>query len=218
MSNLPSIISFSRGVNMNIDLTKLYNRKAIICDREIYRESSVLVPLIGSGKDMSLVFEVRSENLYSQPNEICFPGGKIEKFESAQQAVVREASEELMIHESNINVIAELDTVVTPFNSILYTFAGELNCYAGTFNPEEVKETFNIPLSFFINANPLRHDINITMKPQVDFPYQMIQKGRNYPWGKGQYPVYFYTYENKIIWGLTARIVRNFIEILKNSI
>jgi len=199
---------------MNMDLAKLCNRKASICDREIYKESSVLVPLTGSGKDMSLVFEVRSANLYSQPNEICFPGGKIEEFESAQQAVVRETSEELMISESNINVIAELDTIVTPFNSILYTFAGELNQYAGTFNPEEVKEIFTVPLNFFMNTNPLRHDINITMKPQSDFPYQMIQKGRDYPWGKGQYPVYFYTYEDKIIWGLTARIINNFVNLL----
>jgi 8-oxo-dGTP pyrophosphatase MutT (NUDIX family) len=200
---------------MNIDLAKLYNRKAAICDREIYKESSVLVPLIGSGKDMSLVFEVRSANLYSQPNEICFPGGKIEEFESAKQAAVRETSEELMIPESNINIIAELDTIVTPFNSILYTFAGELDEYAGTFNPEEVKEIFSVPLYFFVNTNPLRHDINITMKPKGDFPYQMIQKGRDYPWGKGQYPVYFYIYEDKIIWGLTARIINNYVEILK---
>jgi 8-oxo-dGTP pyrophosphatase MutT (NUDIX family) len=192
----------------------VYKRQAIICDREIYRESSVLVPLIGSGKDMSLLFEVRSANLYSQPNEICFPGGKIEKFESAKQAVVRETSEELMISQSNINIIAELDTIVTPFNRILYTFAGELNKYAGTFNPEEVKEIFAVPLSFFINTNPLRYDINITMKPQADFPYQMIQKGRDYPWGKGQYPVYFYIYEDKIIWGLTARIINNFVNLL----
>jgi len=42
----------------------------------------------------------------------------------------------------------------------------------------------------------------------------MIQKGRDYPWGKGQYPVYFYTYEDKIIWGLTARIINNFVNLL----
>lgn len=199
---------------MNIDFSGLINRKAAICDREIHKESSVLVPLIRSGKEISLLFEVRSENLYSQPNEICFPGGKIERFENTQQAAIRETSEELMIPESHIKVIAELDTIVTPFNSILYPFVGELNNYAGTFNPEEVKEVFMVPLSFFIHTTPLSYNIDVTMKPKADFPYKLIQKGRDYPWGKGQYPVYFYIYENRIIWGLTARIINNLVSLL----
>ncbi|MDD4504384.1 MAG: CoA pyrophosphatase [Clostridiaceae bacterium] len=199
---------------MDIDFSKLIHRKTTICDREIYREFSVLVPIIKTDNGHSLLFEIRSENLSKQPNEICFPGGKIERLENTQQAAVRETSEELLIPEASINVIAKLDTIVAPFNSILYPFIGELKEYFGTFNPEEVKETFIVPLSFFIDTAPLHHDINIRMKPKEDFPYHMIQEGRYYPWGKGQYPVYFYTYENKIIWGLTARIIKNLVSIL----
>lgn len=199
---------------MNIDFTKLTNRKSTICDREIYREFSILVPIINSGKDVSLLFEIRSENLSKQPNEICFPGGKIERLENAQQAAVRETSEELLIPEASISVKAELDTVVTPFNSILYPYVGELYNYSGTFNHEEVKEIFLVPLSFFINAEPVRYDINISMRPEEDFPYHMIPQGKDYPWGKGRYPEYFYSYEDKIIWGITARIIRNFVSLL----
>jgi 8-oxo-dGTP pyrophosphatase MutT (NUDIX family) len=199
---------------MDMDFKKLIGRKATICDREIYRESSVLVPIIKNRDGHSLLFEIRSENLSKQPNEICFPGGKIESFENARQAALRETSEELLIPGLDIDVIAELDTVVTPFNSILYPFVGELHEYTGTFNREEVKETFVVPLSFFIDNDPLHHDINVRMKPKEDFPYHMVQEGRDYPWGKGQYPVYFYTYENKIIWGLTARIIKNFVNLL----
>lgn len=201
---------------MKIDFTKLINRKTAVCDKEIYREFSVLVPIIKTGNEYSLIFEVRSENLTKQPNEICFPGGKIEKFESARQAAVRETTEELLIPEAYINVVAELDTVVTPFNSILYPFAGKLNSYKGTFNTEEVKEIFTVPLSFFLENAPLCHYINVRMKPKEDFPYHMVQEGRDYPWGKGKYPVYFYVYENKIIWGLTARIIRNFTNLLSS--
>lgn len=199
---------------MNVDFAKIIGRKATICDREIYMEFSVLIPVIKTGNEHSLLFEVRSESLSKQPNEICLPGGKIERLENKQQAAVRETSEELLIPESSVNIIAELDTVVTPFNSILYPFAGELHEYARTFNPEEVRNVFTVPLSFFIDNDPLRHDIDVRMKPREDFPYHMIQEGRDYPWGKGRYPVYFYTYEDKIIWGITARIIRNFVSLL----
>lgn len=130
---------------MDMDFTKLINRKTTICDKEIYREFSILIPIIKTAGQYSLLFEVRSENLIKQPNEICFPGGKIEDLESAQQAALRETSEELLIPETDIDIIAELDTVVTPFNSILYPFAGKLCEYKGTFNHEEVKETFSVP-------------------------------------------------------------------------
>lgn len=199
---------------MNIDFAKLINRKATVSDREIYRESSVLVPIIESDKDKYLLFEVRSENLNKQPNEICFPGGKVEKFENTQQAAVRETSEELLIPESSIDVISELDTVVTPFNSIIYPYVGKLSGYSGTFNPEEVKEIFRVPLPYLLETEPLCFYLDVYMKPQRDFPYEMIQEGRDYPWGRGKYPVYFYIYNNRIIWGITARIINNFIQVL----
>ncbi|HOH89597.1 MAG TPA: hypothetical protein PLT56_05330, partial [Bacillota bacterium] len=55
----------------------------------------------------------------------------------------------------------------------------------GTFKSEEVKETFIVPLSFFLENAPLHHDINISMKPVEGFPYHMVRDGRDYPWGKG---------------------------------
>ena len=199
---------------MNIDYTKVIDRKVTICDEEIYSKFSVLIPLIKTGEEYSLIFETRSENLSKQPNEICFPGGKIENFENARQAAVRETSEELLIPESSIDIIAELDTVVTPFNSILYPFAGELDEYAGTFNPEEVRSIFSVPMSFFVNTNPLQYDVIVKMNPEESFPYHLIPEGRDYPWSKGRYPIYFYIYEDKTIWGITARIVNNLIKVL----
>ena len=199
---------------MHMDFSKLVNRKPTICDRELYNEFSVLVPIINSGKDRSLLFETRSENLSKQPNEICFPGGRIEKLENAQHAAIRETAEELLIPEASIKVIGPLDIVVTPFNSILYPYVGELSEYSGTFNPEEVKETFLVPLSFLMEAKPLCHYIDVQTKPGEDFPYEMIQEGSRYPWGRGKYPVYFYIYRNRVIWGITARIIKNFIELL----
>lgn len=202
---------------MKADFKRLGNRKAAICAGDLCKEFSVLVPIVEIEGEHCLLYEIRSESLNNQPNEICFPGGKIEKLEESVKAAIRETSEELLMPETNISILGELDTLVTPFNSVIYPFAGLLQDYHGTFNADEVQEIFYVPLSFLMETEPLCHYIDIEMKPREGFPYEMIQKGKHYPWAKGKYPVYFYTYEGKIVWGITARITHNFVELLKET-
>ncbi len=200
---------------MKADLKKLKNRKGNISDCDSSRQFSVLIPIVESSEGHSLLFEVRSEKLNQQPNEICFPGGGIEASEDSIKAAIRETSEELLLPEEKVCILGELDILITPFNTIIYPFTGILTDYKGTFNPDEVKETFAVPLSFLMETEPLCHYIDVQMMPGDDFPYEMIQQGIDYPWRRGKYPVYFYVYDGKIIWGITARIIKNFIDILK---
>lgn len=200
---------------MKAFLKELRNRKISVLGKEQHRQFSVFVPILERPDGYSLLFEVRSEKLSQQPDEICFPGGKIESNEDNLEAAIRETSEELLIPRENIEAAGELDTLVTPFNTIIYPFAGMLYNYQGTYNPDEVQEVFCVPLSFFLETEPLCYYIDTVMKPSEDFPYDMVQGGRNYPWGRGKYPVYFYSYKDKIIWGITARITHNFVVLLR---
>lgn len=195
-------------------IIKLKNKTIDISDNSHYVESSVLVPIIESKNGLSLLYEIRSENLKKQPNEICFPGGKIEKGESKKNAAIRETTEELLISYEDIQFIGASDILVTPFNTIIYPFIGVLKDYKGTFN-NEVKNVFTVPLSFLMSYEPTCFYLDVHMEPENDFPYHLIQKGQKYKWGKGKYPVYFYIYEDKVIWGITARITYDFIKAIK---
>lgn len=201
---------------MKADLKKLDNRKGNISDCDSYKQFSVLVPIVESPEGPSLLFEVRSETLNRQPNEICFPGGRIEASEDSIRAAIRETSEELLLSGDKISILGELDILITPFNTLIYPFTGILTDYKGTFNPDEVKEIFTVPLSFLREAEPLCHYIDVELMPGDDFPYEMIQQGIDYPWRQGRYPVYFYVYNERIIWGITARIIKNLIDILNS--
>lgn len=202
---------------MKADLKKLINRKGKISDCDSYKQFSVLIPIIESAEGHSLLFEVRSETLSQQPNEICFPGGRIEASEDSINAAIRETSEELLLPEDKINILGGLDILVTPFNTLIYPFTGILTDYKGTFSTDEVQQVFTVPLSFLIETEPLCHYIDVQLTPGDDFPFEMIQQGIDYPWRRGKYPVYFYEYDGKIIWGITARIIKNFIDILKGQ-
>ncbi len=72
------------------------------------KRASVLIPIIKRNNSYEILFEVRSKTLRSQPNEIAFPGGKIEKGEDPQTACIRETCEEIGITQDDIDLMAKL--------------------------------------------------------------------------------------------------------------
>lgn len=201
---------------MFINLSLFHNRKPKTDIIEYSKVYSVVAPIIKTDCGDHLLFEVRSDNLTSQPNEICFPGGRIEQNETNQAAAIRETCEELEIHKNNIQLIGDLDTLITPFNTVIYPFIGYITNYGYTFNSNEVKEVFCVPLKWILENEPSLHTIDVELKPDCTFPFDMIPYGRKYPWAKGKYQVYFYEYNNRIIWGITAKIVKNISDILNS--
>lgn len=198
---------------MRLDLLKDYRPK--ITDSDTCREFAVLIPIVLHENRQCVCFQVRSGSLQKQPNEICFPGGKIEAKESPLQAAVRETCEEMLVQEEHIRILGETDTLVTPFDTIIYPFAAELIDYRGTFSEDEVQEVFYIPLDWLLGYEPSCSILNVSILPGEDFPFEKIQLGKSYPWASGTYPVYFYEYKDKVIWGITARILRSFVELIK---
>ena len=68
---------------------KFDNFKPYINGYQNMKRASVLVPIIKNNDSHEILFEVRSKTLRSQPNEIAFPGGKIEENETPREACIR---------------------------------------------------------------------------------------------------------------------------------
>lgn len=185
----------------------------------INKEYSVFIPIIEVKNELHILFEIRSSKLKVQPNEICFPGGKLEKNETHSECALRETSEELLLTYDDLELMGEIDTLVLPYNSIIHPFVGVINKDINEikYNKDEVYKIFSVPLNFFLNTKPDEYYTHLDINTTNDFPYHLICGGKNYNWGRGNYPVYFYKYNNQIIWGITAKILRNFIEIIKTE-
>ena len=182
-----------------------------------FSKFAILLPLLERDGEIHIVFEVRAHTLRRQPGEICFPGGRIDAGdETPKAAALRETREELGIFEEEISGVFPLDYMVSPFGMIIYAFAGFIHTDA-SFEPNaaEVDSLFSVPLSFFLEASPEIYHINFDIQPEESFPYDLIVGGQDYSWRARQMEEYFYLYEDKVIWGLTARILAHFIEILK---
>lgn len=180
---------------------------------------SVLIPLIEIEGEIHLIYELRSQNLKTQPGEVSFPGGRIERGEEFSQAAVRECSEELLIPKSKIELLGESDYLITSFNFIIYSFVAKIkfNSIAKIkCNNYEVEEIFTVPLKFFLNNPPQKYAAVLKSEFDQDFPFHLLPQGEKYDSRHGDYQIYFYRYQNRVIWGITAELTKAFIDLLKD--
>lgn len=181
------------------------------------RKYSVLIPIVEKENETFVVFQVRSSTLKTQPGEICFPGGRIENSESERDAVIRETCEEMGVISDDIEIISPLDLFVSPFNFIVNPFLGRLNNFQNSkINKDEVDHVFYVPLDYLLECEPLEYTNSIGVNRCDDFPFELI-KNPNYKFKTSPYPTQFYIYNDYVIWGLTAKILTNFLNIIKNA-
>jgi 8-oxo-dGTP pyrophosphatase MutT (NUDIX family) len=196
---------------------KMANRKPDMAGKREWRAYGILVPLLERDGEIHLLFEVRSGKLRTQPGDICFPGGRMEKGDpDPKGAAVREACEELGISETAIGDVYPLDYIVQPLEGrIIYPFAGNLRgTPAFRPNEEEVEEIFTVPLSCLRKAEPEVHTVSFRPIPEEDFPFDRIPGGKNYPFRERKVKEFFYYYKDYCIWGLTAYILHQFLQAL----
>ncbi|MDI9475513.1 MAG: NUDIX hydrolase [Natronincolaceae bacterium] len=205
---------------MNISSIREAFRNKQFSNLDPIRESAVVVPIIKIDNKLHILFEIRALSLNNQPGEICFPGGKIEKNESALDCAIRETVEELNICRDNIEIIGKLACSVTPSNMTIYSFCGILNNVnfdSIKFNKHEVASIFTVPIDELLNQTPLLSDMAINLTPPQSFPFHLIQKEEAYSWKVGICPSYFYKYKDNIICGATAKILKNFLDTLEQT-
>ena len=179
---------------------------------------AVLVPLIEREDGLYLLYEVRARTMHSQPGEVCFPGGRMEPGEDARQCALRETWEELAIPGEKIRVLGQLDFIahrsnflMQPVLALVEEEALEQICP----NPAEVDKTFLVPLSHLMETEPLEYEYPLVPAPREDFPYDLVGIPRSYPWRTGRENVPVYPWNDHAIWGLTARITRHLVALLK---
>lgn len=189
--------------------------------RSMIRETiySVLIPFVEHEGEIYLLLQLRAGSLDIAPGEICFPGGHLERGETPVMCALRETEEELGIPRDKIEVLGDGDFLRGFSGFTIYTVPGrmEYEDYLNIkLNPYEVAEAFLVPIRFFLENPPVVARSKIkTIRD--DFPYELAGIDRNYNWDTGftETAIYSPVSDGKIIWGLTANIIRHLIEELK---
>ncbi|MDU4961049.1 MAG: CoA pyrophosphatase [Sporomusaceae bacterium] len=184
-----------------------------------FLESAVIVPLLEENGRLSVLFEVRAQTLNRQPGEICFPGGRIEAGETPLAAAVRETAEELSIARDCIRVLGPLPVVASPIGVMLFPYAGVLSggCRIRP-SKAEVEECFTVPLDWLLRAKPFVGKMETATRPVSGIPANLLPEDYSPGWKRRHsYPVWFYRYRERVIWGLTGRVLAAFLAICKQG-
>lgn len=195
---------------------KLMHHTPEFIGMERCHQAAVCIPLLKNRDGFyDVLFEVRASTIAHQPGDVCLPGGMVEEGETPRQAALRELQEELLLREAQICYAGAMDKLYTGSSLILHSFAAEVKEYQSTFSPAEVAQVFQVPLKFFLHTEPKCYVMHARVEPGEDFPYELICGGRAYQWRSRKEEVCFYQYEEHVIWGLTAKIIRAFAEAVK---
>lgn len=197
---------------------KLTGRFVKIQNETDFFAAAVVLPLLTQNDELAVLFEVRAAQLAWQPGEICFPGGRIEDSDAEpERAAMRESYEELRLTPGGLQLLGPLDYLVSPIGVIIYPFAGFIADPATIRpSPDEVAAVFTVPLPFFLENEPLVAQMEVATRPLAGFPTELVAAGYPPDWRRrATYPVLFYRYGEHVIWGLTARIMYSFVELVK---
>jgi len=161
------------------------------------KNASVTLLFYPKDNNTYLVFTKRNKYNGIHSNQICFPGGKYEPYDkSLLDTASRELFEEIGLSNQTPSFIGHISKIYIPVSNHLVTpFIAYLNDIPNIkTNPEEVNSVFYIPVSTLLNLSTTYAIIN---------SHNKIIKAPSY------------IFENYIIWGATAMITAELIEILK---
>lgn len=158
--------------------------------------AAVLVPLIEHEEGVTVLLTRRADTLRSHTGQVAFPGGRCEPGELPWETALRESQEEVGLDPGHVTIAGLSSGYQTrTFYDITPVVAFVRPGFSLTPSPAEVADVFETPFAFLMD--PANHERR--------FMEQAAGLRR-----------YFYamTYEDRLIWGVTAGILRVLYERL----
>lgn len=165
------------------------------------RPGSVLLLLFEENGVIKLPLTKRATYKGAHSAQISFPGGKAEAGENAILTALREAQEEIGIHQPDVNIIGQLsDFNVIPSNFLVTPIVGSLS-YVPVFKPDP-REVDKIIFS----------ELPDLMRDDAVYEGEILAAG-TYPMIAPHFLI-----EGEIVWGATAMMLNEFRMVLREIV
>lgn len=158
--------------------------------------AAVLIPVFPLKGEAHLLFTVRTDEVEHHKGQVSFPGGARDPHDrSLEETALRETYEEVGITAEHIRIIGCMDDFPTISNFLVTPFVASLpEKFNLQVNAAEVERVIQVPLGFFLSGA----DFEVRRRKYL---------GR-------MHPVYYYHHQEATIWGITAAILKRFLEVV----
>ena len=164
-------------------------------------KSAVLVPIFYNNGKLHILLTRRSEKVLHHKGQIAFPGGAHNEADaSLLETALRESMEEIGLDPRDAEIVGELDDTPTTTSGFIITpFVATIPYpYKFTPNPNEIAEIFDVPVHTLLRKATVRQEPqSINGEPIIEL---------------------FYEYEGIIIWGATARILKQLLNLIESLV
>ena len=167
-----------------------------------YRPAGVLLPLLEEEGICKVLFTKRTDSVEHHKGQISFPGGAVDKRDaSIEETVLRETYEEIGLSEKDIEILGRIDDALTvASNYVIHPLVGMVTSMDDlAINRAEVKRVITVPLGLFYDVG--------SEKRRCPVEYDGVT-----------YETPVYKYREYTIWGATAGIMENFMEIIGDKL
>jgi 8-oxo-dGTP pyrophosphatase MutT (NUDIX family) len=158
-------------------------------------EAAVLAPVIERSAGPHLLFTKRAEDLGEHPGQMSFPGGGREPEDGTLcETALREADEEIGLHPQEADPVGRLDDIQTVTHYSVRPFVARVP--DRTYDPDEreVAEIAVLPVESFLD--PSNYESEYRSHPQY-----------------GEVLVHYFHVDDYTVWGATARILTQLLEL-----
>lgn len=159
--------------------------------------AAVLIPLVWQADEWNLLFTRRTDRVESHKGQVSFPGGGCDEGETTpEETALREAQEEVGIDPAGVRVLGRLANLITITSFRVTPVIGVIRWPAVLrISAREVERVFTIPLPWL--ADPRN-------RWEFTFP------------GRSRSLIAYHPYDGELLWGATARITVDFLNVLGN--
>jgi 8-oxo-dGTP pyrophosphatase MutT (NUDIX family) len=163
----------------------------------VTKASAVLAPLFWRDGRLHLLFTKRSDHVTTHKGQISFPGGRHEPGDADLLATaLRECHEEIGIPPEQVQVVGPLNDITTLGGVCITPYLGMVPAgFAYVTDPREVAAMLEVPVAVFLD------------------PARLTTQTHQFDDGRTR-TVYFFDVGPDVVWGATARIVKEWLDLM----
>ena len=159
-----------------------------------HKPAAVLVPIQERSDGDYLVLTKRADHLRTHRGQIAFPGGRVDPGDAdAAETALRECYEEIGIGPECVRILGRLDEFTAGYGLVVTPIVGVIPAHCEfRIDPAETTAVASVPITSLMRTSNCALSENLS---------------------PGGHPNYHFYVNGWDVWGVTARIIAQFLEL-----